>query len=156
MQNQHKYQFSRKDCKICPLKSKCTPGKYDKRVYRHTQQDVIDWADECFSRGRRKQLMGRRRSLVEGSFADAANNHSYKHSRWRSLERMTIQNLRKLIASSSRAGHKSAATMNVYLRNLMFIRVLQHLYAKIAVEKRFRTQKMNLIGLDINQTMILF
>ncbi len=107
--------------------------------------------------------MGRRRTVVEGSFADAANNHGYKRSRWRGLDRMTIQNLliasiqnlRKLIAGSSRAGHKSAAVMNICLGNLMLIRVLQCLYAKIAIGKLFRMQKMNLIALDINQTMIL-
>ena len=108
--------------------------------------------------------MGRRRAVVEGSFADAANNHGFKRSRWRGLERMTIQNLliasiqnlRKLIASFSRAARKSAAAMNICLGNLIFIRVLQRLYAKIAIEKLFRMQKMNLISLDINQTIILF
>ena len=108
--------------------------------------------------------MGRRRAVVEGSFADAANNHGFKRSRWRGLEHMTIQNLliasiqnlRKLIASSSRAGRKSSVAMHICLDNLIFIRVLQRVYTKIAVEKRFRMQKMNLISLDINQTMILF
>ena len=108
--------------------------------------------------------MGRRRAVVEGCFADAANNHGYKHSRWRGLERMTIQNLliasiqnlRKLIASFGRAGRKFAATMNVYLGDLMFIRVLQCLHLKIAIRNLFRIQKMNLISLDINQTVILF
>lgn len=29
---------------------------------------------------------------MEGSFADAANNHGFKRSRWRGLEKVTIQN----------------------------------------------------------------
>jgi transposase len=91
--NQHKYQASRKDCKVCPLKNKCTPSKYGKRFYRHANQDVIDWADDCLSPRQRKHLMGRRRSVMEGSFADATNNHGYKRSRWRRLWRVTIQNL---------------------------------------------------------------
>jgi len=108
--NQHKYQASRKDCKICPLKSKCTPSKYGKRFYRHADQDVIDWADDCLSPRQRKYLMARRRSVMEGSFADAANNHGYKRSRWRRLWRVTIwnlliaalQNLRKLLSAVKR------------------------------------------------------
>ncbi len=124
----------------------------------------MDWADNCMSKTRRRYFMGRRRAVVEGSFADAANNHGYKHSRWRGLERITIQNLliasiqnlRKLIASSSRAGRKSAVAMQICLDNLIFIRVLEHLYAKIAVEKRFRMQTVDLISLDVNQSMILF
>lgn len=162
--NEHMYKASRKDCQRCPLRANCYNGKYSKRIYRHEDQDVIDWADNCMSKTRRRYFMGRRRAVVEGSFADAANNHGYKRSRWRGLEHMTIQNLliasiqnlRKLIAGSSRAGRKFAATMNVYLGNLMFIRVLQCLYARIAVGKLFRMQKINLISLDIEQTMILF
>ena len=53
--------------------------------------------------------MRRWRAVVEGSFDDAENNHSYKRSRWRGLERMiiqnlliaTIQNIRKLIKVNS-------------------------------------------------------
>ena len=30
---------------------------------------------------------------MERSYADAANNHGFKRSRWRDLENMTIQNL---------------------------------------------------------------
>jgi hypothetical protein len=53
--------------------------------------------------------MRRQRAVVEGSSGDAANNHSYERSRWRGLERMTIQNLliatiqniRKLIKANS-------------------------------------------------------
>ena len=33
----------------------------------------------------------RRQHLVEGSFADAANNHGFKRSRWRRLWRQQIQ-----------------------------------------------------------------
>jgi hypothetical protein len=135
-----------------------------KRIYRHEDQDVIDWADNCMSKTRRRYFVVKRRAIVEGSFAEAVNNHGYKHSRWRGLKRMTIQNLlissiknlRKLIAISNRAGHKFAATMNVDLGNLMFIRVLQCLHLKIAIRNLFRTQKMNLLSSDINQTMILF
>jgi len=147
--NEHMYKASRKDCQRCPLRANCYSGKYSKRAYRHEDQDVIDWADNCMSKPRRRYFMGRRRAVAEGSFADAANNHGYKHSRWRGLERVTIQNLliasiqnlRKLIAGSSRTGRKFAGTMNICLVNLMFIRVLQRLYSKIVIRNLFRMQK---------------
>ena len=68
----------------------------------------MDWADNCLSKSRRGYLMGRRASVVEGSFADGANNHGYKRARWRRLWRVTIQNiiiaaiqnLRKLISAT--------------------------------------------------------
>ncbi|MHC4537772.1 MAG: transposase [Planctomycetota bacterium] len=162
--NEHMYKASKKDCQKCPIRANCYSGKYSKRIYRHEDQDVIDWADNCMSKARRRYFMGRRRAIVEDSFADAANNHGYKHSRWRGLERVTIQNLlissiqnlRKLIAISSRAGRKFAATMNVDLGNLMFIRVLQCLHLKIAIRNLFRMQIMNLLSFDINRIIILY
>ena len=37
--------------------------------------------------------MGRRKYKAEGSFADAANNHGFKRSRFRGIEKVQIQNL---------------------------------------------------------------
>jgi hypothetical protein len=37
--------------------------------------------------------MGRRKSVIEGSFADAAARHGFKRSRWRGRWRMKLQNL---------------------------------------------------------------
>jgi hypothetical protein len=71
--------------------------------------------------------MRRRRAVVEGSFGDAANNQSYKHSRWRGLERMiiqnlliaTIQNLRKLlIVNLLRPAASMAKSTNSVLHNI--------------------------------------
>jgi len=72
---EHMYKIGRNVCQQCPLRAKCYTGKYSKRIYRHVDQKVIDWADTCLTRRRRKYLMGRRRCVVEGSFADSANNH---------------------------------------------------------------------------------
>jgi len=135
--NQHKYQASRKDCKVCPLKSKCTPSKYGKRFYRHADQDVIDWADNCLSPRRRKYLMARRRSVMEGSFADAVNNHGYKRSRWRRLWRVTIQNLliaalqnlRKLL-SAIKAKPKRANSIDLIS---VCLEIAKDLFALVAV-----------------------
>jgi len=37
--------------------------------------------------------MARRKHKAEGSFADAANNHGFKRSRFRGIEKVQIQNL---------------------------------------------------------------
>jgi transposase len=88
-----RYRAARGVCLACPLRKQCTTSKYGRRVERHMDQEHIDWADACLSRGRRRRLMGRRKSCVEGSFADAANCHHFKRARWRGLVRMRIQNL---------------------------------------------------------------
>jgi len=112
---EHMYKTGRHVCQQCPLRAKCYTGKYSKRIYRHVDQEVIDWADGCLSPGRRRKLMGRRRATMEGSFADATR-HGFKRARWRRLWRVQIQNLliaavqnmRKLLKYGSRTPSGSA------------------------------------------------
>jgi transposase len=95
--DRYRYQPNAGVCRNCPLKSQCTAGK-QRIISRQVRQDAIDWADHCLTRGQRKSRMRGRKIRVEGSFADAANNHGYKRARWRSCARVTIQNL--LIAAT--------------------------------------------------------
>jgi len=95
-------------CLGCKLRGKCTECKHGRTVNRLINQDIVDWADSCMSTNRRRELMRRRKCCVEGSFADAANNHGFKRTRWRGRWRVkignlliaTIQNLRKLLKYS--------------------------------------------------------
>ncbi len=132
------YKTGRHVCQRCPLGLKCYMGKYSKRIYRHVDQAVIDWADTCLSYKRRRYLMGRRRCVVAGSFADAANNHGYKRARWRSRLRVEMQNLliaaaqnlRKLIRALARNKPKSsalAADLSSYIKIILFVRPFEAL-----------------------------
>jgi transposase len=56
-------------------------------------KEYIEWADSSLSKHARKRLIARRKHKAEGSFADAANNHGFKRSRFRGIEKMKIQNL---------------------------------------------------------------
>lgn len=110
-----RYRAARGVCAACSLRVRCTAGKHGRRVERHMDQDHIDWADGCLNSHQRRHYMKRRKSVIEGSFADAANNHGFKRARWRGLVRMTIQNLlvatcqnlRKLL--KSRLGRRYSA-----------------------------------------------
>lgn len=103
-QNRARYGASTTTCGNCVLKPRCTTGAH-RLLSRHLDQEIFDWADQCHSASERRRLMSRRKSKVEGSFADAANNHGFKRLRWRGLTNATIQhlliatiqNIRKLI-----------------------------------------------------------
>jgi transposase len=78
-------------CAQCPLRTQCTKAKGGRSIQRHEQAELIAAAVAeahspagQFSRQRRQQVM-------EGSFADAANNHGAKRARWRGLGRQSIQ-----------------------------------------------------------------
>jgi hypothetical protein len=101
------YKADRKICQQCQHFQKCVTGKSSGRqIQRNTNEQYIEWADNCLPRYERKRLMARRKYKAEGSFADAANNHGFKRSRFRGIEKVriqnlmiaTIQNLRKLMS----------------------------------------------------------
>jgi len=105
-----RYRASRQTCQACAYFSQCVSSKTNGRqVSRNVRSEYRRWADECLSDHERRSLMARRRATVEGSFADAANNHGFKRARWRghamveiqNLMIAAIQNLRKLVGASA-------------------------------------------------------
>jgi transposase len=78
-------------CVECPLRAQCTRSKTGRTLWRHEQAEILQ---ECRAQAHSqaaKQDRRRRLYLAEGSFADAANNHGFKRSRWRRLWRQQIQ-----------------------------------------------------------------
>ncbi len=88
----YEYACSAAICGACALRPQCTKAKGTARtVKRHYNQESID-AGRAQSRTlAAKRDRQRRKWLMEGSFADAANNHGFKRSRWRRLWRQQIQ-----------------------------------------------------------------
>ena len=117
------YKADRKTCEQCQHFKKCVNSKQcGRQIKRSIYKEYVDWADNCLTKYERKRLMTRRKYKAEGSFADAANNHGFKRSHFRGIEKMriqnlmiaTIQNLRKLMRNT---GNKSAGiTCNLAMK----------------------------------------
>ena len=128
------YKADHKTCRQCQYFEMCVTSKQSGRqIQRNLNQEYIDWADNCLTKHKRKQLMARRKHKAEGSFADAANNHGFKRSRFRGIGKVqiqnlmiaAIQNLRKLmrhISSSPAAQAYNPASTLRLLRELMAYR----------------------------------
>ena len=118
------YKADRKVCQQCQHFQKCVTGKSSGRqIQRNVNAQFIEWADNCLSRYERKRLMTRRKHKAEGSFADAANNHGFKKSRFRGIEKVKIQNLMIAAAQNLRklmryVGSKPASQIS-YLASKM-------------------------------------
>jgi transposase len=109
----------RQGCAQCPLREKCTTAKEGRTLVRHDDQELIDQ--------QRRQAMGpaarysrkRRKHMMEGSFAQAANEHGLKQARWRRIWRQKIQscmiclvqNIRLLTSRRIAGGKKGAAVL---------------------------------------------
>jgi len=78
-------------CAGCPLRARCTRSQSGRTVTRPIFSEWVEAGraqaqSEAARRDRR-----RRKHIMEGSFADAANNHGFKRARWRGLWRQQIQ-----------------------------------------------------------------
>ena len=85
------YVADKKVCAQCPLRAECTHSKTGRSVARHWREADLEVA-LAFARLPEAQAdRRRRRHLMEGSFAHAANHHHFKRARWRRLWRQQIQ-----------------------------------------------------------------
>jgi uncharacterized protein (UPF0179 family) len=87
----YEYYGTKATCDKCPLRQQCTTAKNGRSIKRHLRQDEIDAMRREAGSGRARVALRRRRHLMEGSFADGANNHGLKRARWRGLQRVAIQ-----------------------------------------------------------------
>ena len=79
-------------CRSCTLRPQCTKAKGAARtVKRHYNQEAVEAGRAQSQSAAAKRDRVRRKWRMEGSFADAANNHGFKRARWRRLWRQQIQ-----------------------------------------------------------------
>lgn len=79
-------------CGACRLRAQCTRAQGTARsIKRHYGQEAIEKARTQSRSEAARRDRARRQWLLEGSFADAANNHGFKRARWRRLWRQQIQ-----------------------------------------------------------------
>lgn len=85
------YYVPRRACLQCSLRPQCTRSRTGRTLQRHTHQELLQHARAQAHSPQARRDRKRRQVLAEGSFADAANNHGFKRSRWRRLWRQQIQ-----------------------------------------------------------------
>jgi transposase len=78
-------------CAQCPLRAQCTESKRGRSIRRYLQMEVVETARREAHSPAARHSRKRRQHVMEGSFADAVNNHGAKKARWRGLWRQRIQ-----------------------------------------------------------------
>jgi transposase len=78
-------------CAQCALRKQCTQSKRGRSIQRHVQAEVVEAARREANSPAGRHSRKRRQHVMEGSFADAVNNHGAKKARWRGLWRQRIQ-----------------------------------------------------------------
>jgi transposase len=111
-----KYAGRKSICGPCPLRAQCMTGQTGRIVNRHEHQPLVDVGREQSRSPQAKADRKRRQYWMEGSFADAANNHGLKRARWRGLWRQAIQDL--LIATCQNLRKLGKALWQLFCRCL--------------------------------------
>ena len=116
------YALPKKVCADCALRSQCTRATaYGRTIHRHEHQEVLDRARAQAHSAPARRDRQRRQIVMEQSFADAANNHGFKRSRWRRLWRQriqdhliaAIQNIRILLRRAGTDASAGAAALRI-------------------------------------------
>ncbi|OVE75991.1 hypothetical protein BVX97_02620 [bacterium E08(2017)] len=89
----YEYACPAKICRECSIRSRCTRAKggMARTVKRHYKHDAVQAGRAQARSDEAIKDHIKRKWLMEGSFADAANNHGFKRARWRQLWRQRIQ-----------------------------------------------------------------
>lgn len=128
----YEYSAGKKVCRECPLRSQCTRSvKSDRTIKRHENHEAIEAARAQSHSAAAKRDRIKRKWLMEGSFADAANNHGLKRARWRRLRNQriqdcliaTIQNIRTLINNLDH-NRKAVAMQAVCIKDKLHSKIL--------------------------------
>lgn len=122
------YQTEAGICRKCPLREHCTPSLRGRMVIRYEKQELIEkgLAQAQSPQGQRDR--NRRQYLMEGSFAEAVNEHHFRRARWRRLWRQRIQsyliaavqNIKKLIKAGEPTITEAVATWFLRLQRSVF------------------------------------
>jgi transposase len=127
------YHLPKEVCAACELRTQCTRSKSSGRtIHRHEHQELLDQARQQAHSAQARKDRQRRQVIMEQSFADAANNHGFKRSRWRRLWRQqiqdyliaAIQNIRILLSRPGKdaaAGAAALKTMTVEAVLMVFL-----------------------------------
>lgn len=125
------YAASCATCRSCGMRAQCTRSSVARTIKRHEGHELIQQGRAQAQSEAARQDQRRRKWLMEGSFADAANNHGFKRARWRRLGRQKIQdymiaavqNIRILISSSDNRFRATVVAVKAAVNNVR-IRIL--------------------------------
>ena len=96
--NGYKLYYDRKQCDICPLKEKCCGKAKFRTIRRLICEEVNERARQRRTSPEGKELFKKRKTTVERSFGDSKQNHGYRYTLFKGVEKN--QNYTHLICAA--------------------------------------------------------
>jgi len=91
-EGKRKYVSNPTVCVNCPLLEQCTKSqKHQRIIERHLWQSYIDEVEDLRHTELNRNIYDRRKQTVERVFADAKEKHGMRWTRYRGLEKVSMQ-----------------------------------------------------------------
>jgi Transposase DDE domain len=87
------YRTVKGTCHRCPLKSSCSPGRAERSITRRWEAVLWEDVERHLQTRHARQLLRRRKTVVEPIIADAKIKHGMVRAQFRGREKMQIQAL---------------------------------------------------------------
>jgi transposase len=132
--NSYVYRGSRLTCgSKCLHNNRCLKknARWPKEVQISKYQDYIDYQINKKQSPMWRAMLCKRKTLLEGSFGDAKNNHGLRRAKYRGREKVqeqslltaVVQNIKKLVKDLKKIEHTGVASLKVYT-NMVFFNIL--------------------------------
>jgi IS5 family transposase len=117
----------------CVHREKCLKTKNKNTIKTITRSIYQDFVEIQLNKKKTpvwKMLLRKRKSLLEGSFADAKNNHGLRRARFRGMQKVqeqslmtaTVQNIKKMIKEIKRMEQAASQVLTPFINlNFLFI-----------------------------------
>ncbi|MFC2161628.1 transposase [Acidobacteriota bacterium] len=113
-------------CRLCPLKSACSPNTKYRSIVRHVDYKYVEKSLKWLESPCAKLSIKERGCYAEWAIAEAKSLHRLSQTRYRGLERVAIQglmtasvqNIKRLLAHNQRE-NQSCLGIHLKIRNIM-------------------------------------
>ena len=136
----YKKYYDIKQCERCPFASECCKKSKYRTIRRHIDEEINEKARERRLSKEGKELFRKRKTTVERSFGDSKQNHGYRYTLFKGVEKnqaythliCAAQNMKNIAIKRSnidKSKEKSLHITDIFKKFLNFLKFSQKNYA---------------------------
>lgn len=134
--NGYKKYYDRKQCEYCPYQKECCGNAKFRTIRRLISEEVNERARERRLSKEGKELFRKRKTTVERSFGDSKQNHGYRYTLFKGVEKnqaythliCAAQNMKNIAMKRIKLGKKGPANTKItemFINLLSFLKIMK-------------------------------
>lgn len=151
----YKEYHDKEQCEGCPLKKECCPKATHRKLRRHIKEELNEVYRERRLSNLGKEILSKRRTTIERSFADSKQNHGYRYSMHKGIEKnqnyswliCAAQNMKNIALKRETATNNSNIS-GFFTQKVNNFKKIMNLTKKIAKRKQTQFSFFKTMGLS--------